>query len=107
MLNGKRLTSQGESKTNKKKPEGTNTVDGEIENCGDKDRPGGAAQHRQGLVVIVVIIAMITVLILIVILMRLTKMYSMTNDLNSKKIKSSPMEKSVDCCVVLKVVLGT
>ena len=80
LLNGKRLTSQGESKTNKKKPEWTNTVDGVIENCGDKDRPGGAAQHRQGLVVIVVIMVvirvfmvMITVLILIVMLMRNAK----------------------------------
>ena len=58
-----------------KKPEWTNTVDGEIENCSDKDCPSGAAQHRQGLVVIVVIKAMImiTVLILIVILMRIAK----------------------------------
>ena len=50
-----------------KKPEWTNTVDGEIEKCSDKDRPSGAAQHRQGLVVIVVIMAMITVLILMMI----------------------------------------
>ena len=63
-----------------KKPEWTNTVDGEIENCGDKDRPGGAAQHRQGLVVIEVFMVMIevfmvmiTVPILIAILMRVAK----------------------------------